>query len=155
MLGQAKVLFLSLAVAGAVSALGNAVVLNNCTFPVTVWSVGSDVSSGTTIKHGASYSEKFVQDPKTGGRALKVARKADGLFSGGPQTVFAYSLKNTVVWYDLNDVFGDAFAGYPLVVGSADTACPAIVWPKGSPLAGSQVKNCGADANVTLALCVN
>ncbi|KAG5988463.1 hypothetical protein E4U54_004655 [Claviceps lovelessii] len=155
MFGQTKALYLSLAFTGAVSALGNAVVLNNCTFPVTVWSVGSDVSPGTTIKHGAYYDEKFALDPKTGGRALKVARDADGLFSGQPQTVFAYSLKSPAIWYDMSDVFGDAFAGYKLVVGSADAACPAIVWPKGTPLAGSQVKTCGAEANVTLTLCAN
>ncbi|KAG5938537.1 hypothetical protein E4U53_007985 [Claviceps sorghi] len=155
MFGQTKVLSLALALATAVSAVGNAVVLNNCTFPVTVWSVGSDVSPGTTISRGASYAEKFAQDPKTGGRALKVTRGADGLFSGEPQTVFAYSLKGSAVWYDLSDVFGDAFVNFKLVVASADKSCPAIVWPKGTPLAGSQVKTCGQEANVTLALCAN
>ncbi|KAG5920413.1 hypothetical protein E4U42_006204 [Claviceps africana] len=155
MFGQAKALCLALAFTTAVSAVGNAVVLNNCTFPVTVWSVGSGVSPGATLQHGASYGEKFAQDPKTGGRALKVTRGANGLFSGEPQTVFAYTLKDAAVWYDLSDVFGDAFANFTLVVASADTACPAIVWPKGTPLAGSQVKNCGPEANVTLALCAN
>ncbi|KAG6035549.1 hypothetical protein E4U41_006008 [Claviceps citrina] len=153
MLGPKKAFGLCLAFTTAVSAVGNAVALNNCPFPVTVWSVGSDVFHNKTINQGESYAERFTQDPKTGGRALKIARGPNGLFSGAPQTVFAYNVKNGIVWYDLSDVFGDPFAGYKLAVSSADTACPSIVWPNGTPLAGSQVKNCADNADVTLTLC--
>ncbi|GAB0134276.1 hypothetical protein EsDP_00002655 [Epichloe bromicola] len=138
MFGHAKGLCVGFAFAGAVSAIGNATVENNCAFP-----------------KGESYSERFARDPKAGGRALKITREADGLFTGKPQTVFAYNLRDDAVWYDLSDVFGDAFAGHKLVEGGADTSCPSIVWPEGTPPAGSQVKNCHHGADVTLTLCSN
>ncbi|OAQ61260.1 phase-specific protein [Pochonia chlamydosporia 170] len=153
MLGQTTLLAATLALAGAVSAVGNAVVKNNCNFDVTVWSVGSEISAPNTLRKGQSYSEQFSRDPKTGGRALKVTREPDGLFTGKPQTIFAYNLNGGRIWYDLSDVFGDAFAGHKLVEGSADTSCPSIVWPNGTPPAGSQVKNCRDSADVTLTLC--
>ncbi|KAK9443273.1 phase-specific protein [Metarhizium brunneum] len=155
MLGQAKILALTFATAGTVSAVGNAVVKNNCDFPVTVWSVGSQVSNANTLQTGQAYWEQFSHDPKTGGRALKITREPDGLYTGKPQTIFAYNLKDGAVWYDLSDVFGDAFAGRKLVEGSADASCPSIVWPNGIPPAGSQVKNCRDSADVTLTLCFN
>lgn len=155
MFGQANLLTLTVALAGAASAVGNAVVKNNCKFPVAVWSVGSDISNPNTLQRGQSYSEQFARDPKTGGRALKITREPDGLFTGKPQTVYAYSLQGGAIWYDLSDVFGDAFAGNKLVEGSADTSCPSIVWPNGTPPAGSQVKNCRDSADVTLTLCSN
>ncbi|TWU73128.1 hypothetical protein ED733_001057 [Metarhizium rileyi] len=153
MLGQAKIVTLTVALAGAVSALGNAVVKNNCGFPVTLWSVGSQISNPNTLQSGQKYSEQFSRDPQTGGRALKITREPDGLFTGKPQTIFAYNLKDGAIWYDLSDVFGDAFAGNKLVVGSADTSCPSIVWSNGVPPAGSQVKNCRDSADVILKLC--
>ncbi|KID93933.1 Blastomyces yeast-phase-specific protein, partial [Metarhizium majus ARSEF 297] len=141
MLGQAKILALTFATAGTVSAVGNAVVKNNCDFPVTVWSVGREISDPNTIPTGHAYREQFSRDPKSGGRALK--------------TIFAYNLKDGTVWYDLSDVFGDAFAGRKLVEASADASCPRIEWSNGIPPAGSQVKNCRDSADVTLTLCSN
>ncbi|CCE32901.1 hypothetical protein E4U35_007516 [Claviceps purpurea] len=157
MLGHAKAFLLSLGLTTAVSALGNAVVYNNCNFPVTVWSVGSNVSPGKTLQHGGSYSEVFTRDPKTGGRAIKITRGEFGLFNNEPQTVFAYTLNDQTIWYDLSDVFGDAFKGSKMVVKSVDKACPAIVWPNGLPMGPgvSEVKNCGVGADVKLSLCAN
>ncbi|EFY85091.1 hypothetical protein J3459_011199 [Metarhizium acridum] len=155
MFGQANILAVTFAIAGAVSAVGNAVVKNNCGFPVTVWSVGSQISNPNTLQPGQAYSEQFSRDPTTGGRALKITREPDGLYTGQPQTIFAYNLKDGAVWYDLSDVFGDAFAGQKLVEGSADTSCPSIVWSNGTPLAGSQVKDCRDSTDVTLTLCSN
>ncbi|KZZ91729.1 Blastomyces -phase-specific protein [Moelleriella libera RCEF 2490] len=148
-----KALTTAVALAGAVSGIGHAVVKNGCSFPVTVWSVGSQVSPAHTLHTGEFYSEQFAWDNKTGGRALKVTHDPDGLYTGEPQVIFAYSLKDEQVWYDLSSVFGDAFSGLKLVEGSADTSCPSIVWPQGTSPAGSQVKTCQNGANVTLSLC--
>ena len=128
-------------------------VQNSCPFTVTLWSVGSDISSPSTIATGGSYAEDFERDPKSGGRALKITKEPDGLFTGKPQTIFAYTVDGTTVCYDLSDVFGDAFAGNKLVEKSADTTCLAIVWDNGVPPAGSQVKTCGSGADITLTLC--
>lgn len=135
------------------SAVGNARIVNNCSFDVTTWSVGSQISDAHTLKTGDVYSEQFVTDPKTGGIALKVTTQPDGLYTGKPQTIFSYSLTNNIVWYDLSDIFGDAFSGKNILVASANTDCPTISWKNGIPPSGSQVKNCGSDKDVTLTLC--
>ncbi|KAK0636425.1 Bys1 family protein [Bombardia bombarda] len=142
------------AAAPLASAIGSARVLNKCANDVTVWSVGSAVTGPFTVaKNGGVYGETFVKDPVTGGKALKITTSPDGLYTGAPQTVFAYSLDGANIWYDLSDVFGDAFAGKKLVEASADTSCPAITWANGTPPAGSQTKVCSAASDVTLTLC--
>lgn len=150
----------SLAVFAAVSglsslaaAVGNAVVVNSCSFPVYVWSVDSTVSEQYTLQTGASYSEVLHSDPTTGGIAIKITTVENGLYNSSPQTNYAYSLTNGQVWYDLSDVFGDAFAGNSLVVAPSDTACQSIDWPSGTQPAGSQTNVCEDNTDITLTLC--
>jgi len=153
-----KSLLVALAVSAAplVSAVGNAKVLNLCTESVTLWSVGQYVSNPYTIAaNGGTYSEPFVRDPVTGGKALKITKAPNGLYTGAPQLNFAYSLDNDKIWYDLSTVFGDVFPGKKLVEYSAEPSCPAIVWPNGTPPPGSQVKVCTSSKDVTLVLCAN
>jgi hypothetical protein len=150
-----KSTFVLLALASPfVNALGKARIVNNCTFDATAWSVDSKIHGPNTLKaRGGTYEETFHRDSVTGGIALKVTRSSDGLYTGAPQLTFAYSLDGSQVWYDLASVFGDAFPGSKLVEKSANANCPSIVWAKGTPPAGSQVKVCGADKDVTLTLC--
>ncbi|ROT37108.1 hypothetical protein SODALDRAFT_188305 [Sodiomyces alkalinus F11] len=150
-----KSLIAALAIATPlVTATGNATVINECDFEVTLWSVGSQINGPHQLEaEGGSYSEKFVVDALTGGKALKVTRNRDGLYTGEPQTIYAYSLDGDNVWYDLSNVFGDAFAGNKLVVQSANEDCGAIVWEDGTAPAGSQVKVCTASEDVTFTLC--
>ncbi|PNY22835.1 Uncharacterized protein TCAP_07054 [Tolypocladium capitatum] len=155
MLNSLSILAVGAALANLASAVGNARVANNCPFAVTAWSVGSAVSAPQTLGTGGSYSEPFQLDPTTGGRAIKITINPSGLYTGDPETIFAYSLQGSTVWYDLSDVFGDAFSGHTLVEASDNGKCPFIIWSNGIPPAGSQVKNCGAEANVTLTLCAN
>ena len=112
------------AAAPLVSAIGSARVLNSCPFPVTLWAVGGSVGQAQILsQYGGIFSEPFTLDPKTGGRTLKITREGDGLYTGKPQTNFAYSLDGATVWYDLSDVFGDAFAGYKLRERSVNGGC--------------------------------
>jgi hypothetical protein len=152
---KATILALATVVIPFVTAnIGSARVENKCNFPVTLWSVGGSISQPYTIAaNGGSYSEPFVKDPQSGGKALKVTKSSNGLFTGAPQTVFAYNLDGGTIWYDLSDVFGDAFAGSKLVEASEDQTCPAIVWGNGIPPSGSQVKTCSAYSDVCLVLC--
>ncbi|OIW25566.1 hypothetical protein CONLIGDRAFT_635389 [Coniochaeta ligniaria NRRL 30616] len=144
---------LALGLATSVSAVGKAQVINNCDVDISVWSVGSAVDGPWRLSaNGGSYAEQFVKDPTTGGKALKITIPADGLYTGAPQTNFAYSLDNDKIWYDLSDVFGDPFPGQKLVVSSA-ASCPSIVWPAGTSPGGSQTKVCGSDQDVTFTLC--
>ncbi|KAL4929804.1 putative BYS1 domain protein [Aspergillus undulatus] len=139
------------ALAGTVSAVGNAKVHNACPDPVYLWSVGSSVSGVHTIESGATFSEQFHRDPQTGGIALKITRTADGLYDGSPQLTFSYTLDPSQLWYDLSTIFGEGFSGEVLSVAS--DGCPGICWPDGTQPAGSQVKTCGTDKDQTLTLC--
>lgn len=137
------------------SALGSAVVKNSCPFPVYLSAVGSEASPVQTVAAtGGTFAESpFTLDPKTGGRTIKITREIDGLFTGKPQLNFAYTLDGANVWYDLSNVFGDAFAGYKIVEKSADAACGVIEWSGGISPGGSQVKTCGSGNDVVLELC--
>ncbi|GAB1314498.1 hypothetical protein MFIFM68171_04708 [Madurella fahalii] len=137
----------------AASALGKARVVNRCPETVHLWSVGSEVAGPYALSSNGYYAEEFRKDPVTGGKALKITRSADGLYTGAAQTIFAYNLDGDKIWYDLSDVFGDAFTGRKVVVASAQQTCPSIIWPTGVPPAGSQVKVCTAAKDVTLTLC--
>lgn len=154
MFSKLSIIALATSLATGVTAIGSARVVNNCPFEVTVWSVGSTASDPTTLAaSGGKYSEQFVVDKKSGGRTLKITRDADGLYTGKPQTNYAYNLDNSRVWYDLNDVFGDAFDGHKVILSPDNGYCPSVVWDKGVSPEGSQIRNCDADSNVTLSLC--
>lgn len=154
MFSNVAILATAAALVGSVSAVGSARVQNNCGYEVTLWSVGSEISNAFTIPAGGNaYAEPFTRDAKTGGRTIKVTRERDGLFTQKPQTNFAYSLDGAAIWYDLSDVFGDPFKGCKITVTSADKNCPSITWQDGIPPAGSQVKTCGSNNDVTLTLC--
>lgn len=141
------------ALAPLASAVGNAKVENKCNFPVYLWSVGSSVGPRQTIKSGHGYSEVLHHDPTSGGIALKITTTENGLYDGSPQTNYAYTLDGNTIWYDLSDVFGDAFSGHELEVVPSVSTCPDICWPKGVSPSGSQTKNCQASSDITLTLC--
>ncbi|ATY65475.1 phase-specific protein [Cordyceps militaris CM01] len=150
----ALVALAGLAAATGTNPAGKAKVVNNCSFEVTLWSVGSDISAANTLAaRGGQYAEQYTRDPKTGGRSLKITRDRDGLYTGKPQTNFAYTLDPDRIWYDLSDVFGDPFAGKRVQVTSSNSNCQSIVWPDGRPPAGSQVKTCTRSSDTTLTLC--
>ncbi|OJD23138.1 hypothetical protein ACJ73_05507 [Blastomyces percursus] len=143
------------ALAPAVQAVGNAIVLNDCPFDVYLNSVGSEIGPEQHLKaKGGRYHEPFRRDPLSGGIALKLTLKPGGLLEGAPQTVFAYNLNKGRIWYDLSDVFGDPFAGYPLEVRPSDPKCPVLFWPFGIPPGQSQVRNCQPSSDIVLTLCV-
>jgi hypothetical protein len=154
MFKQLSILALASSLATTVTAVGNARVVNHCDFEVTLWSVGSQISNAHTLHaHGGRYGEQFSRDPKTGGRALKVTRERDGLYTGKAQTIFAYTLDPDRVFYDLSDVFGDPFAGCKLTLVPSNGQCSSIVWEHGKPPGPSQTRDCGNDCDVTLTLC--
>ncbi|KAJ5349375.1 hypothetical protein N7541_007102 [Penicillium brevicompactum] len=136
-----------------VSAVGNAIVTNNCNFPVYVWSVGGSVGPKQTLQQGEKYTEALHHDAASGGVSLKITTVDDGLYNGSPQTNFAYTLDPGTVWYDLSDVFGDPFSGKPIVVRPTDSSCPNLCWAQGVNPGGSQTNNCNSDASVNLNLC--
>ncbi|KAJ5716651.1 hypothetical protein N7493_008562 [Penicillium malachiteum] len=135
------------------SAVGNAIVKNNCAETVYLWSVGSSVGAMQTIAPGKKYSEVLRTDPVSGGIALKITTSSNGLYDGSAQTNFAYTLDGSVVWYDLSDVFGDPFSGHALKVDPSVATCPDICWANGVSPSGSQTHDCTSTSSVTLTLC--
>jgi hypothetical protein len=137
-----------------VHAVGNAVIFNNCTDPVYVWSVGASVGKGQTLNAGDSFTEPFHYDNKTGGITLKITLHAGGLYDGSPQTNFAYTLDSSNnLWYDISDVYGDPFINNTVAVVPAETSCETISWDDGVPPSGSRTAVCSGDTDVQLILC--
>lgn len=145
-----------LAATGSAGAVGSARVVNNCDFAISLWSVGTNIDGPHRLSaNGGSYSEPFVRDPNTGGKSLKVTIPDDGLWTGAPQSNFAYNLQESQVWYDLSDVFGDPFKGHKVTVVSDNADCESIVWEDGVPPGASQVKVCTSDKDVTFTTCAD
>ncbi|OJJ77777.1 hypothetical protein ASPBRDRAFT_114230 [Aspergillus brasiliensis CBS 101740] len=111
---------------------GHAIILNTCAFPIYSWSVSSSVGPQITIPAAApstsrnttysNYTESYHHDPQTGGVSIKLTTLRNGLYTGAPQTIFAYNFEEgqNQVWFDLSDVFGDPFKGRRVVFVGID-----------------------------------
>ena len=71
---------------------GNAIIQNNCAENAYVWSVGSSVTGPAVMEPYSAYSQEYYYDDKSGGISLKVCTSDDGLYTGAPQTIYAYTL---------------------------------------------------------------
>ena len=131
---------------------GFASVVNHCTFPVYLSSVGSSPGTQTNLTSKSVYTEPYRFDPVSGGIAIKLVRTVDGLYNGSPVTQFDYTLNGTRLFYDLSDVYGDAFKGFSVVQAPSDKTCPGITWANGVP-GPNQVNSCSSAANVTVTVC--
>jgi hypothetical protein len=148
--------FVSLvALVAEVQGLGRAIVTNQCDWPIYLWSVGGSISEQHNITKDTSYSEVFRKDPASGGVALKMTAVDGGLFlPNASQTIFAYNLsKDDQVWYDMSDIFGDAFVGRTMSIKPLNSTCEGIIWSDGRQPAGSHVKNCSANTDLELTFC--
>ncbi|KAF7591801.1 hypothetical protein BBP40_001072 [Aspergillus hancockii] len=133
------------------TALGHAVVINNCETPIYLWSVSSVVGDEQTLTPHSNYTETFRQDAQTGGVSIKLATVKNGLVSAAPQTNFAYNYVEERVWYSLADVFGDPFKGRRVYLDGEVTD---IAWENGVPPAGgSGVGHQGSGRDLTLTIC--
>ncbi|PWY71007.1 hypothetical protein BO70DRAFT_343296 [Aspergillus heteromorphus CBS 117.55] len=132
---------------------GHATILNNCTHAIYIWSVTNTTSPQTTLNQSLSYSEPFRHDPASGGVSLKITTVRNGLYTGAPQTVFAYNWVDGQVWYDLSDVYGDPFAGRRVSVLRYGGGQEMIVWEDGVPPRGSQVRVLPGDVDLVLRVC--
>ncbi|KAJ8112691.1 hypothetical protein OPT61_g4998 [Boeremia exigua] len=122
-----------------VLAVGRAIVTNQCDTPVYLWTVGNSVSKQTTLSKDSTYGELFRSDSTSGGIAFKITSTPNGLTtSNASQLIFAYNVDNSSIWYDLNSLFGDGFAGRTVRVQPSEEACDTISWHDGRKPAGSQ-----------------
>ncbi|EYE95239.1 Bys1 family protein, partial [Aspergillus ruber CBS 135680] len=140
---------------------GHAIIRNSCAYPLYLWSVGASISPQYTLPAYHSYREPFRHDAVSGGVALKVTTAPNGLFTGKPQTIFAYNLNVNAssVWYDLSDVFGDPFEGSKVKVGVVSgrggktSVEEGLRWEDGVPPRGSQVRVAGAREDLSVEFC--
>ncbi|RAK70826.1 uncharacterized protein BO72DRAFT_393474, partial [Aspergillus fijiensis CBS 313.89] len=115
----------------------NATIHNACPFPIYLTPVSSTTPPETCLPQNTTWTEPYRHDAQTGGISLKLTTVPNGLYTGAPQTIFAYNYleRPGQVWFDLSDVFGDPFRGYKVRLGPM----PMIVWEDGVPPRGSQV----------------
>ncbi|RAH57374.1 hypothetical protein BO85DRAFT_520142 [Aspergillus piperis CBS 112811] len=159
---------------------GHAIILNTCAFPIYAWSVSSIVgpqitipaaapitssssNSNSTTQQYSNYTEPYHHDAQTGGVSIKLTTLRNGLYTGAPQTIFAYNFVEgqNQVWFDLSDVYGDQFKGrrvsvqVRVVQGGENSGGweESIVWEDGVPVGGSQVRVVGAERDLVVRLC--
>jgi hypothetical protein len=163
---KSLLLYLSI-FASSVSALGNAIILNNSTQTIYAWSVGASIGPRQTIvsgifprplpfhlphltsslfSTGGLYLEPLHHDPSSGGIALKITTTPNGLYTGDPQQVFSYNLDGDNVWYDLSTVFGAPFQGDRVEVTS--NTGKAIIWVDGVHPGGSMLRSARNGENI-------
>jgi hypothetical protein len=75
----------------------------------------------------------------------------NGLLNGAAQQIFAYTVDNDLVYYDLSDVFGEPFKGKRLRITSNSGA--SIDWVNGTKPSGSQVRNASSEDDVMFVAC--
>ncbi|KAF1838178.1 hypothetical protein BDW02DRAFT_31916 [Decorospora gaudefroyi] len=158
MLFNALALISLIASVGAIPkpTVGRAIVTNQCDAPIYLWHVGGSIGPQNKISKDTSYSEMFVRDPASGGIALKMTNVEDGLFKPNvSQTIFAYNLDGSTIWYDMSDIFGHGFAGRTMTLKPTESSCESINWWGGKPDGSSQIKNCVATTDLELTFCPN
>jgi len=151
----------------SVNALGNAIVNNNCNFPVYLWPIDAqrNPSDPTIIAPGGSYSEPY-HTPSSGGVSLKLSRQNN---KGGPVTQFEYTVQsyaaNPFLWYDGShvDCVDDAcpFWDYGINLKASDASCPTRDCAVGKVCSGFytlwnddiNTLSCGDEANVIMTVC--
>ncbi|KAI8935329.1 hypothetical protein NX059_007914 [Plenodomus lindquistii] len=123
---------------GALVALSQAkaIVTNNCPQDVYIWSVpqsGSSNTVGLPVKSGSHFEEAWRYGTSTNpGVAIKVSNSPEGIFKGGDELDFAYSVAGpdkSKVHVDLSAVRGRAFDNkitFSTCHGSFDRAGAAI-----------------------------
>lgn len=144
----------SSSLATSVLATGRAIVTNQCDQPIYLWSVGSTISNQTTLPKDSSYSELFTSDPEIGGISIKISSAPDGIFNPDlSQLIFAYTIDEALVWYNLSTVNGNGLSGRTIRVQPSDETCDPISWYDGRAPAEGQVKHCQKEINLELTLC--
>ncbi|KAF2657419.1 hypothetical protein K491DRAFT_595046 [Lophiostoma macrostomum CBS 122681] len=140
-----------LALASAVSAVGNAVVINNSLDTLYLWSVGDTTSSEFTLAAaGATWFEAFHAGTVNPGVGIKITKVEGGLFTGAPTQILGYTLDTSRVWFSLDAVNGEPFAGQKLTVTS-NGGTGSIEWPTGNDI-GDQTRDNSNDQDVVLTI---
>lgn len=129
MISRAAVLLA--ATASIVSAQGSAIIQNQCSFPVYLWSVSNVAGPMQELApNGGEYSEVYQNNPNGGGVSIKIASS-----EAAPNvTQFEYTLEGADLWYDLSNINGYPFENWGVSVVPSDSKCNQVICPAGVTL---------------------
>lgn len=156
MISRAAVLLAT--AAPMVSALGNAIVHNQCNFPVSL-SVVSNVAGATQElpANGGEYTESYQNNPDGGGISMKIwASDISNI------TQFEYTLEGSSLWYDLSNINGYPFMPWGVNIIPSDSSCNQVICPAGvelcadaynTPTEDWATAECSSDADMVVLLC--
>lgn len=142
----------------AKAATGEAIVQNECAFPVYLWSVSNVAGPMVTVPVGSNYTETYRANPNGGGISIKIADKAD---SSDGITQFEYTLATTI-WYDISNINGYPFEQWGVTLIPSISTCTTKVCPAGITLCADAYNtpdenwataDCDASADLVLVLC--
>ncbi|CAI6334175.1 unnamed protein product [Periconia digitata] len=136
--------------ATAVSAAGNAIVINNSLEPLYLWTEGDVISEQHTVAPSSTWTEAFHRGEDVPGVAIKIAKVQDGLFNEEPTLVFGYTLDPDRVWYSIDAVNGEPFEGQKLMLSSVGGTGD-VEWPSGKDI-GEEIRDNEPDADVVLTI---
>lgn len=132
-------------------AQSKAIIANECSHPVYVWSVdkaGSAHADNLIVPAGSKYEEAWRRSPSEdnrGGIALKVSPESDGISKDKPELDFAYTISN---WQN-NTVYVSLT---PITDGFGEVAFTTCHGPVRTSDSISTI-GCSTSDDVTLTLC--
>ncbi|KAF2682964.1 hypothetical protein K458DRAFT_369091 [Lentithecium fluviatile CBS 122367] len=132
-----------------VSAIGDAIVINESSDTIYLWSVGDTTGEQVTIQPGGLWSEEFRRGSINPGVAIKITKEEGGLNAGAPTQILGYTLDGARVWYSLDAVNGEPFAGQALEVMSNGGG--SIVWPEGKDI-GDVTRDTSSEEDVVFTI---
>ncbi|MCJ1473851.1 hypothetical protein MMC13_002503 [Lambiella insularis] len=136
----------------------SAIVKNECSFPVYLWSVGEASSEMYTIESkGEPYSEEYVPRADAG-MSLKISTVPGDLST---ITQFEYTLDSPNVWYDASNINGYPFQKWGLQIIPSSSSCPNVTceFPGvcteayNAPSDNAATHMCDANSDLTMTLC--
>lgn len=148
----------ALLAAPLVKATGDAIVDNQCTFPVYLWSVSSTSGPMVTVPSGGNYSEQYRTNSNGGGISIKIASESD---QNAGITQFEYTLAGTI-WYDISNINGYPFENWGVTLIPSDSTCTTKLCAAGitecsdaynQPDDNLATADCSSSADLVLVLC--
>ncbi|KAL3708089.1 hypothetical protein TMatcc_006072 [Talaromyces marneffei ATCC 18224] len=152
-------LFIIITAISVLSSLASAddriVILNNCEFAIYIWTTRSREGQNIAVQPNSQWAGTRYQ--VAGGVDIKVTTSPDGILTAAPRYTFTYDWVGDVIWYGVNDLFGDPFGSHRVVVvpvNATGPACHEINWPAGFPVRGrTKARGCGPATDLHVNLC--
>jgi hypothetical protein len=95
------------------------------------------------------WTEEFHRGTVNPGIAIKITKEEGGINTGAATQILGYSLDTARVWYSLDAVNGEPFAGHQLTVTSNGGG--SIVWPEGKDI-GDVTRDSSNEEDVVLTI---